>query len=370
MVTRRELNLAIFEGTADRVLWQPRLETWIGHHDHHGSMPERFRGLSSLEIYDKLQCSVRYAACAGLESYNEPDDIESFSEDPDREHHVEGTRVPEGELRTVHRRIWHGDEVVNSRIEGFSVKTADDLRVLTALVERRRFRVNTESFRKAEAAVGHRAEPTMFLSSDGFTELIKFWAGLENACYLLADHPAEVDAYMDACARSDDRMLDEIFKLPCRLFNLGDHTTNEFTPPPIIERYCLRRWQKISRRMTEHGCFVHSHWDGNSRHILRYLKPSGLHAVEALTPEPMGDMTLEMIKEAVGDEIVVLDLIPAIFFLPNHPMNDLLEFTRRVIDMFAPRLILGVSDEISQVGEIEKIEAVGELVDNICGLAT
>jgi hypothetical protein len=37
--------------------------------------------------------------------------------------------------------------------------------------------------------------------------------------------------------------------------------------------------------------------------------------------------------------------------------------------MFAPRLILGVSDEISQVGEIEKIEAVTELVDDICGLA-
>jgi hypothetical protein len=37
--------------------------------------------------------------------------------------------------------------------------------------------------------------------------------------------------------------------------------------------------------------------------------------------------------------------------------------------MFAPRLILGVSDEISSVGQIEKIEAVTNLVDDICGLA-
>jgi hypothetical protein len=37
--------------------------------------------------------------------------------------------------------------------------------------------------------------------------------------------------------------------------------------------------------------------------------------------------------------------------------------------MFAPRLILGVSDEISQVGEIERIEAITELVDKTCGLA-
>jgi len=161
-----------------------------------------------------------------------------------------------------------------------------------------------------------------------------------------------------------------IFQLPGRLFNLGDHTTNEFTPPRIVERYCLRRWQKFSARMTQEGRFVHSHWDGNSRHILPYLKPSGLHAVEALTPEPMGDMSLKMIKQAVGDQLVVLDLIPAIFFLPSYSVEHVLEHTRRVIDMFAPKLILGISDEIPPFGEIEKVEAISELVDQICGLAT
>ena len=61
--------------------------------------------------------------------------------------------------------------------------------------------------------------------------------------------------------------------------------------------------------------------------------------------------------------------MPAIDFLPGHRTRDLLEFARRAIDMFAPRLILGISDEISQVGEIEKVQAVTELVDRVCGLA-
>lgn len=67
--------------------------------------------------------------------------------------------------------------------------------------------------------------------------------------------------------------------------------------------------------------------------------------------------------------MVVLDLLRAIDFLPNYPVEALLEFARRAIDLFAPRLILGISDEISQVGQIEKVEAVSELVDHICGLA-
>ena len=89
--------------------------------------------------------------------------------------------------------------------------------------------------------------------------------------------------------------------------------------------------------------------------------------MEALTFAPMGNITPEEVKQAVGDEIVCLDLLPAIYFLKDYPAEELLEFTRKVIDMFAPRLILGVSDEISSVGEIEKIEAVSRLVRELNG---
>jgi len=366
-MTRRELNLAIFEGRAEGVLWQPRLETWIHHHRTCGTLPERFRGKSDLEIYDELRCSVRYAASAGIERHEDRDDIVRITEEhPDKT--VFRVRTPLGELTTVYRDIWHGGRRVNHRIERFPVQTPEDLRVATDLVERQRFRANREAFERAARAVGHRAEPTVFLSSSGFTDLIKFWAGLENTFYLLADHPAEVEAFLEACDRRDDRLLDAALGLPCRIFNLGDHATNEFTPPPILERYLLPRWQRIADRLHAAGRFVHTHWDGNSRLMLPYLKETGLDGVEALTPAPMGDMTLEEIKAAVGERMVVLDLLRAIDFLPGFPTEELLEFARRAIDLFAPRLILGISDEISQVGEIEKVEAVAELVDKLSGL--
>ena len=66
--------------------------------------------------------------------------------------------------------------------------------------------------------------------------------------------------------------------------------------------------------------------------------------------------------------MIVLDLLPSIFFLPSHPLEELLGFARKVIDMFAPRLILGISDELSEVGQIQRVEAISELVDSICGL--
>jgi hypothetical protein len=367
-VTRKELNLAIFEGTAEGVLWQPRLETWIGHHMREGTMPRRFRGMNALQIYDELGCSVRYAASVGLERYRGREGLVTIHEQhPD--HSVEIVRTPEGELRTVHQEIWEDGKCRNRRIVEFPVRSPDDLRVATALVERGQFRADPEAFHRAAADVGHRAEPTVFLGSSGFTELIKWWCGLENTFYLLHDCPAEVEAFLEACGRRDERELEEALKLPCRIFNLGDHATNEFTPPPILEKYMIPRWQHIAGRLHAEDRFVHTHWDGNSRLMLPYLQQTRLDGVEALTPAPMGDMTLEQIKEAVRDNIVVLDLLPAIDFLPERDERQLIEFARRAIDMFAPRLILGISDEISQRGLIERVEAVSVLVDEICGLA-
>jgi len=368
-MTRKELNLAIFEGTTDKVLWQPRLEMWIQERRRTDTVPERFDGLEDFQIYDELRCSPRYNVSSGLEQFREPDQFGHRTEEIHRQHVANILATPWGELRTVTKRVWEGDQIVNERIEEFPVSTAEDLRLLTKITETAQFRMNPKTFMESEKKQGDRAASSIICQSDGFTDLIKGWSGLMNASYLLADCPDDMDAYVDACHRRDDRWLEKVFDIPCPIYNLGDHTTNEFTPPPILERYCMPRWQKISKLMREHGRYVHSHWDGNSRHMLPYLKDSGLHAVEALTVEPMGDMTLEGIKEAVGGEIIVLDMIPVIYFLPNYPVADLMDFTKRVIDMFAPRLILGVSDELSPPGEIERIEMISELVDDYCGLA-
>jgi len=367
-MTRRELNLAIFEGKADKVLWQPRLETWIHYHMSHGTLPDRFKGMSYFEIYDALGCSIRYAASAGIESYEEPNDVER-KVIRDENHTIEVVRTPSGEIRTVWQDIWKDGRQENHRIVEYPVKRVEDLNVVIDLIERQQFRANVEAFRRAEARLAHRGEPTIFLSSSGFTELIKNWIGLVGTYYMTYDHPKAVEAYLEACDRRDDRLVEAALQLPCRIFNLGDHATNEFSPPPILKKYLLPRWQRIADRLHEENRFVHTHWDGMSRQILPFLRETHLDGVEALTPAPMGDITLEQIKEAVGDRLVVLDLLPAIDFLDYRPVEELLDFARRCMDMFAPRLILGISDEISQIGQIEKVEAISELVDQTCGLA-
>lgn len=369
-MTQRELNLAIFEGTTDKVLWQPRLVTWLGQHYGQHTLPERFATLYAqpfdeawLSFHDLLHCSMRYYhhSWGAFEVYDDPDEITRTTREEDN-HYIVSVHTPHGALHTVFRDAFNAEgQRINRRIEKYPVTNADELRLAMEILEHRHYRPHPEVAQHL-AVYGERGEPTAWCNSSGFTELIKTWCGLEGAFYLWADDPDTVEAYLEVCDRLDDRQLDALLTLPHRIVNFGDHATNEFTPPIIMERYMLPRWQRLTARLHAHGRFAHSHWDGNARALLRFARETGLDAIEALTPAPQGDITLEEIKAAVGDDIICLDLIPAIMFMEQYTLDEVLEFTRKAIDLFAPKLILGISDEISQVGQIEKVEAITALV--------
>ena len=114
------------------------------------------------------------------------------------------------------------------------------------------------------------------------------------------------------------------------------------------------------------GKFISAHWDGDCRALLPFAQETGLDGIEAITPRTQGDVTLEETKDALGD-MFLLDGIPAVLFDRTYPEQMLIDSARKCIDLFAPNLILGISDELSSHGEIERIRLVGEIVDEYNG---
>jgi uroporphyrinogen-III decarboxylase len=71
---------------------------------------------------------------------------------------------------------------------------------------------------------------------------------------------------------------------------------------------------------------------------------------------------VEELKEAMG-EMILLDGIPMLLFLSEYTREELEEFTKKILKLFSPNLILGISDEISPPGDIEKVEFVSQVVE-------
>jgi hypothetical protein len=67
----------------------------------------------------------------------------------------------------------------------------------------------------------------------------------------------------------------------------------------------------------------------------------------------------------LGD-LILLDGIPALYFLPEqYSAEGLVERVKQVVDLFHSRLILGISDEIPPDDDIERVQLVGDLVQEL-----
>ncbi len=115
------------------------------------------------------------------------------------------------------------------------------------------------------------------------------------------------------------------------------------------------------------GIFTYMHLDGYFHSILKYLKHMPFDGIEALTPAPQGDATLEEIKEHIGDKIL-LDGIPAVYFMAPYTRDDLMQCVEKCVKLFHPRLVLGVSDEVPEgapsVEALARIKMVAEYCNN------
>lgn len=358
-MTFRERHLAIFRHEPlDRVLWQPRLEHWINVNRREGTLPERYRKMEHLEIYDDLNCSPRgyfwFNRCLKAEQTG---DVETIVEEAPDGRRVT-TRTPVGEVT----QFEYITECAH-QIREFPVKTVRDIPVIEYLLRHTRWSWDEVLYAAQDASFGDRAAPTLYLPRIAIQRIIIQFAGFEPFHYLNHDHPAEMQRFIETINETDDAFYEVVCQCPIEIINFGDNVAGEFVSPKLFERWYLPIYQKRSEQLHAVGKKCHSHWDGACKMLLPYAKETGMDGLEALTPVPQGDVALQEIRAALGDDQILIDGIPCTHFMPQHSYDEVAELTKEIIDLFAPNLVLGISDEISPPGDIEKVRLVSEVVE-------
>lgn len=357
-MTHRERVEAIFaKKPVDQPVWQPRLEHWYGYNKHRGTLPERYKEMSLNELYKDLGCSMRayhlFNGCfrhswrgAGVQ----------------HEQHVEGDRTitvqktPVGELTSVAMTT-----DLSHLTREYPVKEPADLKVMEYILRESHFEFNPEAYQRGLGQLEDLGAPTLFMPRIPLQRLFIDIMGFENTILAMADYPDEMDHIIKVIEETDDVYYDALKDCPATIINFGDNVHSDMLPPTLFEKYALPYYTRRVAELHAMGKYCHPHWDGYAKPLMKYVKPIGFDGVEALTPEPQGDLTLDDIQEGLGGEVILLDGIPATHFLEQTTMAELERFTREVIERFHPRLILGISDEPSPPADIERVRRVAEI---------
>lgn len=352
----------VFGRSGGRIIWQPRILCWYTDKQFEGEpLPAPYTGLDMPAIYRLLGCSDRL--------YNWYNPCFRRREDPrvqvEREQLNETDakttiRTPAGEQVAVHRRTpnsWH--QLTLKR----EVESEAELKVATWREEHATWAWDQEAFDRAQREVGDLGAPTMFMPRMNVQCLYIEKMGVEGGVFALHDWPDTTEAFFAALEACHDRLIEVINHSPVQIVNFGENVHSGTLSVPLFEKYHLPACQRRCERLHAAGKFVYSHWDGDCKPLLPYARETGLDGIEAITPWPQGDVRIEEIKAGLGDEMFLLDGIPAVYFDDTFPVSTLEACTRQLIELFAPRLVLGISDEISSTGDIERVRMVGQIVD-------
>lgn len=357
-MTLRERTLAIFaHQPVDNIVYQPRIEHWYGVNKAQGTLPDRYKDMSLLDVYVDLDCSIRsygwFNQC--IHTHDDPKvTFESFEKD---EIHVDRWNTPVGSVEGHYTRT-----SLATHTKKFPVENRDDARVMEYILRGRSYSFNSELFAKNDAEIGDRAAPMLFIPRVNLQRMFIDFMGFEGTLYALYDDKPMIDSLAKAIDESDEQLIDMLCESPVPIINYGDNVDHHFLRPDMFEEYILPVYQHRCERFRAAGKYTTAHWDGSIKNLLPYAQSTGLDGIEALTPIPQGDITIAEMKEALGDTLILLDGIPMTSFLPHEPIEELKAMTREIIELFQPNLILGVSDEPSPVCDIERVRLVAEIV--------
>jgi len=351
----------VFGRSGGQIIWQPRIGCW--YHDKRFAgdpLPEPYEGKSIPEIYRLLGCSARlYEFNACFRRIEDP--RVKFSQRPLNETDTELTcETPVGRHVAINRRSPNNPHIIHLKRR---VESEDELKVAAWREENTTWEWDQSRYEELLSEVGDLGAPTMFMPRMNVQSLYIEKMGVENGVFALLDWPDTTAAYFRALHESHDRLIDVINASPIDIINFGENIHSATLSPDLFRRYHLPECQHRCERLHAACKFVHAHWDGDCAPLLPYARETGLDGIEAITPKPQGDVTIEQIHEALGEDMFLLDGIPAVYFNETFPVETLVKCTERIIELFAPKLVLGISDEISSTGDIERIRIVGDIVN-------
>jgi len=129
--------MAVFSrAVADRLVWQPRLQHWYEVNKVRGTLPEQYKEMSLLEIYDDLGASPRaYHYFNGTVRCTEGDKVELTVKEDDK-HFYHKYKTPKGSITEVERKTEYG--TASLRIEYF-LKSTEDFKVLEYVLKHQTF---------------------------------------------------------------------------------------------------------------------------------------------------------------------------------------------------------------------------------------
>lgn len=267
------------------------------------------------------------------------------------------THTPAGDLYTITRpagfTTWHISKLF---------KGPDDYKKLMAMVTDQSFEPNYEPFLKAEREFGEDAIFRAAIGSTPLHQIMITWMGVETFAVEWAERQDEIEKLYHAMRENLRKIYPIVAQSPALHANYGGNETGDVMGRKRFEKYVVPLYNEAAEVFHKYGKLVGSHLDGNNKVWADLVAESGLDYVEAFTPAPDCDMTMEDAFQAWPGKVLWINY-PSSVHLSKIP--EIEETTRQIIRASAPDrpLIIGITEDMPEDRWKQNLLAISRVVN-------
>ena len=388
MLNYRQMMLDVLQGKpTPHIPWAPRLDLWYKANKRAGTLPEKYRKASLMEMTDDLDFGF-HAIVPEFKDYKDKMDEahrplgiynQWFMPYKTKFHNVK-VRVdfigdetvteygtPHGSIKTksLYDEGMKKAGISISHISEHALKSIEDFKAVAYIFDNAEVITDFSGYVEFSQKVGDRGIPAAFLSLAGspMHHIQRELIGMEQFFYEMVDHPEELAVLSSAVGGYYDKMLESAVKCPASLYLFGANYDASITVAPFFKEHILPWLRKAAEKLHKHGKYILTHTDGENTGLLEYFLESGIDIADSICPFPMTKLKIDEVRKVFNGKITIMGGIPSVTFLKSS-MSDR-DFEKYIEDFLTAvgkgdHLILGVSDTTPPAAEFERLKLVGK----------
>ena len=343
----------------DRVPWFGDLDYWYASARTAGTLPEKYKGDGYFQLNRDLGVGFYLQGFFPFAQHNPGI---TFSENRIENTITRVIHTPHGDLTSISEYL---PTSFSTGIVEHYVKSPSDLPAFQAYLASLSYTPAYDEAKRRYGIIGDNGVVLCYTPRSPFMEMVTTYIGITNLVYLLIDAPDEMAQIFEIMEEKYDQAAELTINSPAECIMIPENLSSEVVGARYYKKYLRPYESKWIQRIREAGKYSFIHMDGQLKGLIQLVAETGFDVIEAATPLPSGDISMQEIIDLVPGDTIIWGGMPGIMFTPLVGDEDFDIHTKAILSLMRqePRFVLGVADQVPPNGTLKRVSRVIEICD-------
>lgn len=283
-----------------------------------------------------------------------------------REYQENGRKLIRRTIRTPVGEVWQTLEPerayqTSNWIREHFIKGPEDYRAMEYYIRDGVYSSNRDALSQAQREIGEDGVVLVRIAKSPLQEMLIQMMGHERFAIDLAENRERFDSLHAVMAARWQELYELAAAAPAEIVQLADNVTADVVGVRRFEEYLRPEYRKLRAALAGTGKLAAVHMDGRLRALRGAIAAAEFDIVEALTPPPVGDVSIHEARQRWPDKALWVNFTSSVHI---EPPEAIAAHTRQLVEEAGTRrgFALSVTEDVPVEALDRSLEVIARVL--------